>query len=123
MNKSIFSFIILIFTFSVATGSAAGKEVINLGTMATRDSIWGQAFSEMNKELMEESDGQLEFRIHFGRADGQMERLITDGRLDAAALTGCAFGNILPEVFVLQLPMLFSRYEELDYVRGKLTQQ
>jgi len=123
MNRHILSFIASMFMFSVITGSVAGKEIINLGTMATEGSIWGQGLSEMNKKLMEESDDQLEFRIRFGIPDGQLERLIANGRLDAALLTGCALGNILPEVFVLQLPMLFSRHEELDYVRGKLTQR
>ncbi len=123
MNRHILSFIALMFMFSVITGSVAGKEIIELGTMATEGSIWGQGLSEMNRILMEESDHQLEFSLHFSRSDGQLERLIAGGRLDAALLTGCALGNILPEVFVLQLPMLFSGHEELDYVRGRLTQR
>ncbi len=48
MNKRLFSLIILIAIYLMVAGNAMGQEVIKLGTMATRESDWGQVFSRMN---------------------------------------------------------------------------
>jgi len=91
--------------------------------MAPRESVWGQVFIEINADLIKESDGQLELRPFFNRAEQQLVELIKTGRSDAVSLTGSGLGNILPEAFIFPLPLLFSTYEELDYVRDKLARQ
>ena len=84
--------------------------------MAPEGSSWGQVLSEMNKELMKKSENQLRFQIYWNQSEENFRRF------DAATLTGCALGNaLIHDIFVLQLPMLFSNYGELDYVRSKLT--
>lgn len=91
--------------------------------MAPRGSVWGEVFIEINADLRKESDGQLELRPVFNKPDQQLVELIKTGRIDAVSLTGSGLGDILPEAFILPLPLLFSTYEELDYVRGKLAQR
>jgi TRAP-type C4-dicarboxylate transport system substrate-binding protein len=123
MKKWHLCFIVLIFICFVITQVSIGKTVITVSTMAPRESIWGQVFIEINAELIKESDGQLELRPFFGRSEQQSVELIKTGRSDAVSLTGSGLGNILPEAFIFPLPLLFSTYEELDYVRGKLAQR
>jgi TRAP-type C4-dicarboxylate transport system substrate-binding protein len=123
MKKWLFYLIVLIFICFVITQGSIGKTVITVGTMAPRESIWGQIFIEINADLIKESDGQLELRPFFNRAEQQLVELIKTGRSDAVSLTGSGLGNILPEAFIFPLPLLFSTYEELDYVRGKLAQR
>jgi TRAP-type C4-dicarboxylate transport system substrate-binding protein len=78
----------------------------------------------MNAELIAQTEGQLKFQFYFGAGDekGSVERL-RSGQYDAVALTGVGLQEILPELIVLHLPMLFSNYEELDHVKDKLTQR
>lgn len=76
---------------------------------------------EMNAKLIKESQGQLRFRFRWGGSEEQLIRSVESGALDAVSLTGTGAGNILPEAFIFQLPMLFSGYEQLDYVRDGLT--
>ncbi len=123
MKKWQLYFIILISICFVITQASFGKTVITVGTMATRGSIWGQVFIEINAELIQESDGQLELRPFFNTAEEKLIDRIRTGRIDAVSLTGSGLGNILPEAFILSLPLLFSTYGELDYVRGKLAQR
>jgi TRAP-type C4-dicarboxylate transport system substrate-binding protein len=42
------------------------------------------------------------------------------GQMSGAAVTAIGLGLIQPEVRALELPMLMSSYEELDYVRSKM---
>ncbi|MFC1714751.1 TRAP transporter substrate-binding protein DctP [Candidatus Poribacteria bacterium] len=123
MNRRLFSLIILIAIYLMVSGNATGQEVIKLGTMATRESDWGQVFSRMNAKLIEESQGQLRFQFYWGRSEQQLIESVESGLLDSVSLTGTGLGNILPEAFVFQLPMLFSEYKELDCVRDGLAQR
>lgn len=122
MNRQLFPFIALMVMCFLAAGNATGQEAIRLGTMATRESDWGQIFSKMNAELIEESQDQLRFQFYWGRSEEQLIESVESG-LDAVSLTGTGAGNILPEAFIFQLPMLFSEYKQLDYVRDGLTQR
>ena len=116
MNRRIFSFIVSLFICFVFTGNIAGQEIITLGIMAPEGSDWGRVLSEMNRELMERSENQLRFQIYWNQSEKNFKNF------DAASLTGCALGrDLISEIFVLQLPMLFSNYAELDCVRSKLT--
>jgi TRAP-type C4-dicarboxylate transport system substrate-binding protein len=42
------------------------------------------------------------------------------GQVHAAAFTGVGLGQIVPEVRILELPMLFRSYQEADFVKEKL---
>ncbi len=121
MNRQVFSLIALMIIYSLVAGNAAGQEVITLGTMATEMSDWGRIFIEMNARLMAESRRQLRFQFYWGISEERLIRSVKSGSLDAVSLTGTGSGNILPEAFIFQLPMLFSGYEQLDYVRDGLT--
>lgn len=122
MDKRSFYFAVLIILCIMADGKAKGEEIIKLGTLATKTSDWGRAFEQMNAELMKRSDGELQFQFYFGRDERDLIDLVKHRQLDAVSVSVPGLGQILPEIFVLQLPMLFSTYGELDRVRNGLTQ-
>ena len=122
MDKRIFFVIALIIIICLTTSeSSIGQTVIKLGTMAPKGSIWDDTFIRISAELMRESQGQLELSIHPGRDESRLIGLLRSGSYDAVSLAGAGLGDILPEAFIFQLPMLFSTYDELTYVRDKLT--
>ena len=104
----------------VADASVFGVEVIKMGTLATEGSAWAQVFQDMDAELRERSGGQLQFRFYFGRDEDDLVDLVKSRRLDAVSLTSVGLGQILPEFFIFQMPLLFSSYGELDAVQGYL---
>lgn len=122
MDKRIFFVIALITIICLTTAeNSIGQTVVKLGTMAPERSTWWQTFRNIRAELMMESQEQLELIIRPGIDESSLIGLLQSGRCDAVSLTGAGLGNILPEAFIFQLPMLFSTYDELTYVRDNLT--
>jgi TRAP-type C4-dicarboxylate transport system substrate-binding protein len=103
------------------SGQETGAEVIKLGTLAVKGSSWGNVFEKMDEELQAESKGTLKFKFYFGRDESDLLELLQNKQIDAASMTTVGLGLILPEVYVLQIPFLFSTYEEVDYVIHGLT--
>lgn len=123
MKKRIFYLIGLICICFLAKGEATEKEIIKLGApLVTEGSAWGKNFEQMNAELIKKSNGQLLFQFHFGSGDEkEMIALLKNNQYDALSLTTVGLGQILPEMNLLQLPMLFSTYDELYYVLDRIT--
>lgn len=103
----------------------AGAEpvVLKVATVAPKDSPWMDSFTAMNAEVEKATAGNVSFKFFPGMVSGDekdMVRKMRAGQLQGAALTGVGLQMIEPNSMVLQLPMLFKSYEELDKVRDKL---
>lgn len=107
--------------FLVVSGNSLEKKPIRLGTLATEKSDWGNSLKEMNAELIKESNGQLKLALTFSMDEERLIDLMRKGQFDAVSVTGVGLGWVLGDLFIFELPMLFSSYEELDYVRSRLT--
>jgi TRAP-type C4-dicarboxylate transport system substrate-binding protein len=78
---------------------------------------------ELDVRLRQVSGNKLSLKIYPGAVAGdeiEVLRKMKMGQIHAAGLTGVGFGEILPEVRVLDLPFLFNSYEEVDYVTAKM---
>ena len=125
MKNWSFYFITLFVIGVVTEGKAANKEIIKLGApLVTEASTWGEIFNHMNAELIEESKGSIRFQFFFGIGDEKgLIELLKNKQFDAVSLTAIGIGQILHEINILQLPMMFSTYDELDHVRDKVTRK
>jgi TRAP-type C4-dicarboxylate transport system substrate-binding protein len=121
MLKRIVFFLVMAVWLFPSVGKPTDLEVIKLGTLATEDSAWGRELNRMNAELIKVSDNEVRFQIHFGRDDNDLAELLINKQMDAVSLTVPGLGRMVQEVYIFQLPMLFSSYEELDHVRGEIT--
>jgi len=107
---------------SAATAHAADFE-IKLSVLAPEGSTWVKEMEAMNQELQTASGGKLALKIYAGGVSGDERdvlRKMRIGQVHAAAFTGVGLGQIVPSVRVLELPMLFRNYQEVDYVKNKL---
>jgi TRAP-type transport system periplasmic protein len=96
---------------------------IKLSVLAPEGSTWVKVMEEMDKELQAQSGGKLALKIYAGGVSGDEKdvlRKMRIGQVHAAAFTGVGLGQIIPAVRVLELPMLFKSYKEVDYVKEKL---
>ena len=123
MRKRTSPLIILMFICIIVVEKATAKDIIKFGTLATEGSAWGKTFSQMNVELLKKSEGELQFRFYWGRDEKDLVELIKSRQLDAVSLTSVGLTQVLSAASIFQLPMLFSTYEELDYVKENLTPQ
>jgi len=96
---------------------------IRLGTMAPKGSPWHDALLQMKQDWREISGGKVEVTIYSGVLgdESKMIRKMRIRQLQAVAISGAALPRIDNGVSCLQIPLLFDSYEELDYVRDRLT--
>jgi TRAP-type C4-dicarboxylate transport system substrate-binding protein len=116
--------IALLLLVGVITPSLAQKAVkIRLGTMAPKGSPWHDALLQVKQDWREISDGKIEVTIYSGVLgdEAEMIRKMRIRQLQAVAISGAALPRIDQGVSCLQVPLLFDSYEELDYVRDRLT--
>jgi TRAP-type C4-dicarboxylate transport system substrate-binding protein len=99
---------------------------IKLSVLAPEGSTWVKVLEEMNQELQTQSGGKLALKIYAGGVSGDEKdvlRKMRIGQVHAAAFTGVGLGEIVPAVRILELPMLFRNYNEVDHVKVKLQPQ
>ncbi|RMF86373.1 MAG: ABC transporter substrate-binding protein, partial [Nitrospinota bacterium] len=101
----------------------AAPLVIKIATLAPEGSMWMNTLEEMKREIEAQSQGKLSLRFYAGGIAGDEQdvlRKIRIGQLHGGIFSGVGLGTVLPEVRVLELPLLFHDYAEVDYVTGKL---
>ncbi len=125
MRRTISALFTLLIIILAARGVLAqtAEHEIKLSVLAPEGSTWVKVMEEMNKELLAQSNGKLALKIYAGGVSGDEKdvlRKMRIGQVHAAAFTGVGLGQIVPSVRILELPMLFKNYQEVDYVKNKL---
>jgi TRAP-type C4-dicarboxylate transport system substrate-binding protein len=95
------------------------KYTIKFATIAPEGSTWMLIMHEFNKELSRQTNGEVSFKIYAGGILGDEKdvlRKIRIGQLHAAGFTGVGMGEIVPNVRILDTPLLLRNYDEVDYI-------
>jgi len=98
--------------------------VLKIGTLAPEGSSWAKAFDTLNDEVRQKTAGKVRFRIYAGGVLGDekdMLRKMYIGQIHGAVLTSSGLSALFAETDVFQIPFLFNRYDEVDYVVDKMT--
>jgi len=102
----------------------AQTTVIRLGTLVPKGSRWHEILLNMGEEWKKASGGKIELKIYPGGEQGdepEMVQKLRIKKLQAVALSGAGLSGIDPDIAALQIPMMLSSYEELDYVRDHIS--
>ena len=100
------------------------KTTLRLGTIVPKGSAWHDTLLYLRQEWRRISDGEVDLRIYAGGVLGdetEMVRQVRAGRIQAVALSANGLSRIDGGVAALQIPLMFDSYEELDYVRDRIT--
>ncbi|MEM9457872.1 MAG: TRAP transporter substrate-binding protein DctP [Myxococcota bacterium] len=116
-------------TAAVATGfpliaKGEPEHKLRLATLAPDGSSWHRAFKKVAREVKAQTDGRIVLKIYAGGVMGDepaMVRKMRTGQLDGAAITNVGLGEINRQLLMLQMPLLFRNYDELDRVRGAMS--
>ena len=107
----------------LAAPALAQEHTIKMATLAPEGSAWMNLFHEWGKKVEEHSAGKIKVKFYAGGVAGDERdavRKMRLGQINAAAVTAIGLGLIQSEVRALELPLLISTYDELDYVRSKM---
>src|SRR6202161_4226001 len=102
----------------------AQTTIIRLGTLVPKGSRWDEILLNMGEEWKKASGGKIELKIYPGGEQGdepEMVQKLRIKKLQAVALSGAGLSGIDADVAALQIPMMPSSYEELDYVRDHIS--
>src|SRR5579862_9684524 len=105
------------------SASVPAQTIIRLGTLVPKGSPWHEILLNMGEEWKKASGGKIELRIYPGGEEGdepEMVQKIRIKKLQAVALSGAGLSGIDADVTALEIPMMLSSYEELDYVRDHI---
>lgn len=103
---------------------AQPQTVIKLGTLAPEGSPWHMSLQLMGERWRKISGGQVKLVIYPGGVLGDEPDMVNKmriGQIQAAGLSGAGLSGMEPGVMALQIPMMFDSYDELDYVRDRVT--
>ena len=124
--KRVFPLLILLAALGLPAAWASDHYELKFATLAPEGSAWMNILDDWSKQVEQESQGRLQFKMYPGGVTGDepdVLRKIRFGQLQAAAITGHGVGLIYPPARVMEMPFLFQNHQEIDYVRERLVPQ
>jgi len=114
----------VLLAFLLAAVSLPAQTIIRLGTLVPKGSPWHEILLNMGEEWKKASGGKIELRIYPGGEQGdepEMVQKVRIKKLQSVALSGAGLSGIDADITALEIPMMLSSYEELDYVRDHIS--
>jgi TRAP-type transport system periplasmic protein len=102
---------------------ASAQEKLKIGTLAPKQSIWGQVFQVWEKAVAKKSDGKLELQFFYNGQqgdEGAMVGKMKAGQLDGAAITAVGLSKIYQPILALQLPGALTTWPKLEEAQNSL---
>jgi TRAP-type transport system periplasmic protein len=99
------------------------KTTVKVSVVTPEGSAWVKVLEQMVAEVRAQTQGELDFIIYPGGVSGDeadVLRKMQANRIQAAGLSGVGLGIILPEIRVLESPLLLSSNDEIDTVREQM---
>lgn len=117
--------VLLLCLFPLTFTPASTERIYQLkfATLAPSGTTWVNLLEAWARQVKEESNGRLVFKLYPGGVQGDepdVLKKIRFGQLQGGAFTGYGIGHIYSPTRVLELPFLFNDIAEIDYVRKKL---
>ena len=117
----------LIFTISITLLiNPLFSQRIKFATLAPKGSTYMNVLQEYADDVAESTGGKVTFKIYPSGIQGDEKdvlRKMKFGQIHSAGFTGVGLGEINPELRILELPMLFRNYEEVDHVTSDLYEE
>ena len=108
---------------ALAQPALADNVELRMATLAPDGSKWTEVFDKGSVETAKQTENRVTLKYFVGGQQGDERdfvRKIKLGQLDGAAVTATGLAMIDESIRVLELPMMFSSIEELDYVADKM---
>jgi len=103
---------------------AVAATVIKVSLITPVGSAWTNALHQMAAKVEQRTGGEVEFKIYAGGISGDetdVLRKMRANRIHAAGFSGVGLGILLPQVRILEAPLLYRNYDEIDRVKEALS--
>ncbi|MFH1851734.1 MAG: TRAP transporter substrate-binding protein DctP [Candidatus Neomarinimicrobiota bacterium] len=105
---------------------SAKKTIIKMATLAPQGSDMHMRLVDMGQRWTEATNGEVVLRLYPSGVVGDerdMIRKIRIGQIHAAAITTEGLSVITPDVYGFLVPMLFQDFDDVDWVRDRISGQ
>ena len=99
------------------------SQTLKVATLAPDGTVWMKEMRKGAESIKKRTGGKVRFKFYPGGVmgtDKSVLRKIRVGQLQGGAIASGAFADIYPDSQTYGLPMLFSSYDEVDYVRSRM---
>jgi TRAP-type C4-dicarboxylate transport system substrate-binding protein len=96
---------------------------LKIATLAPAGTVWMKEMKNGAKLINERTEGRVKLKFYPGGVMGNekiVHQKIKVGQLHGGAFSSGGLANIYPDIQLLNLPMLFNSFDEVDYVRAKM---
>ena len=114
----------LLLLVTVFTCPAQAATEIKVALVTPEGSTWTNTLYQMADEVERKTGGEVKFKIYAGGISGDeldVLRKMRVNRIHAAGFSGVGLGVVLPEIRILEAPLMFDNYAEVDFVKEKLS--
>ncbi|MCX7697890.1 MAG: TRAP transporter substrate-binding protein DctP [Candidatus Goldbacteria bacterium] len=121
--KKIFIVILALLVIPVFSFAEA-KYVIKFASVAPEGSTWMNVMQELDEVIYEKTKGEVKFKFYPGGVSGDEKDVLKKmkiNQLHAAGFTSQGLGEVVPEVRILNIPLIINNEKEIDYVLEKMT--
>ena len=104
----------------------AQKTVIKIALITPEGSTWTNTLRRMVDEVRSSTNSEIDLKVYAGGISGDeldVIRKIQAGRIHAAGFSGVGLGVLLPKMRILEAPLLYKSYEEIDFVKERLYEE
>jgi TRAP-type C4-dicarboxylate transport system substrate-binding protein len=104
-----------------ATGAAA--TVIKVSLVTPEGSTWTKSLHKLTKAVSQRTSGEITFKVYAGGISGDetdVLRKMRANRIHAAGFSGVGLGILLPKIRILEAPLLYRNYDQIDHVKEQL---
>lgn len=115
--------ILLTALICVAVYSPARALTLKIATLAPAGTDWMIAMKQGATAIAEKTQGRVKLKFYPGGVMGSeqsVHRKIRIGQLHGGAFSSGGLADIYPDIQLLNLPMLFESFAEVDYVRERV---
>ena len=119
-------FIGLIFCWLAPALAVGSVTVIKVALITPEGSPWTNSLYKLAEEVEERTGGTVTFKIYAGGISGDeadVLRKMQSIRIHAAGFSGVGLGILLPQIRILEAPLLYKTYAEVDVVKSHLQDQ
>lgn len=103
--------------------AVAGPVIIKIATVTPEGSTWTTILHQFAADVKQQTGNTVDFTIYAGGVSGDetdVLRKMRVNRIHAAGFSGVGLGILLPEIRILEAPLLFKDADELDHVKAAL---
>lgn len=103
---------------------AFGGVRIKIATKAPENFASARIIKEMTEKIQEETDGQVKFKIYYGGVKGTGRDLLLKmktGEIQGGEFTAGEASSVVNDLRIMNIPLTFNNYEEVDAVMAKMT--